>query len=138
MKLSNEDKALLQARHLYNEMHIEEVTHGGGFTIGKDTLTIKVNRLAWGYFEQSILRAFKNREDLQQRNQHLFYDDVECAECKGVGKFPFVGEEYDKALKEWNEDMKEGDYFYCKPGTPLGRPCSPCQSTGIQLKKQGK
>lgn len=135
-KPNKDDLALLQARHLYNDAEIEKVIDGHGFTIGKDTLVIKVNRLCWGYFEQSILNALKDKKEARDWSPELFADDKECPECKGVGKFPYVGKEYDDALKEHNDGLEETDYFYCKPGSEIARFCSPCQGTGIVLKTQ--
>lgn len=129
-------QAILSARHFYNDAKVMKIIDGGGFTMGSDTLVIEVNRLAWGYFEQAILRVMKERQDLRDWSPELVIEDKECAECKGVGKFPLLGEEYDKALLEWNEGKTPDDDFYCKPGSELAKFCSPCQGTGITLKKQ--
>lgn len=136
-KLNKTDSAILQARHFYNDAKITKVINGGGFTVGSDTLIIEVNRMAWGLFEATILKAMKERQDLRERNPDLVEDDVECPECKGVGKFPYVGEEYDKALADWNEGKEPTDQFYCKPGSEIAKFCSPCQGSGIVLKEQG-
>src|SRR5689334_8820638 len=88
--LSKNDSCLVQAKHFYNEVLIEEIIDGGGFTIGKDTLTLKVNRFAWGYFETTLLKALKDRPDLRKRNPDLFKDEVVCDLCEGAGGFPYI------------------------------------------------
>lgn len=136
MKPNRSDAALQQAYGLYEDVKIKEVIHGGGYTIGKDTLVIEVNRLAWGYFEQAILNAMKERQDLVYNGPFPAPDKV-CEHCLGVGKFPLVGQEYEDTLKEHNDGLEESDMFYCKPGSEIARFCSPCQGTGIKLKEQG-
>lgn len=130
--------ALLQARHLYNDAQIEKVIDGGGFTIGKDTLVIRVNRLAWGYFEQAILNAMKERQDLRDWSPELFSEDKQCVECKGAGKFPYTPHtpQYDQAYDDFfkfDGKLEEDAPAY---GVEISKFCSPCQGTGITLKPQ--
>lgn len=135
-KPDNTEIALLQARHLYNDTKIIKVVRGGGFTVGKDTLIIEVNRMAWGLFEQSVLRAMKERNDLRTWSPELVKDDQECAECKGVGKFPYSGEEREKAVANWNNGLDPNDSMYIKSDEEISKFCSPCQGTGLVLKVQ--
>jgi hypothetical protein len=109
--LSKSDSALLQARHAYNDAKIVKVVDGGGFTVGSDTVTIEMNRMSWGLFESTILKAFKDRQDLRDRNPELVEQDVECPKCKGAGNFPFTDEEnYDKLL-DWNKKLRQNMRF---------------------------
>lgn len=123
--------ALLQALHMYNDMEITKVEHGGGFTIGKDTLTIRVNRMAFGLFEQSLLNIVKNREDLKEWSPELF-GHRRCQECEGRGRFPLKPNtpEYDDAFADFND---AGDLQY---GVDISVMHRECQGTGIVLKKQ--
>lgn len=135
MKLSESDAALLQARHAYNDAKIIEITEPTGFTMGSQDVIIKMNRMAFGLFEQTILKAFKERQDLRDRNPDLVEMDKECEACKGAGKFPFEGEELKKQIADWNEGMDPSDYFYLQPDAQIATPCRPCQNTGIVLKE---
>lgn len=134
MKLSPSDIALLQARHAYNDAKIVAMSDPTGYTKGSQDITVKMNRMAWGLFEQSILNALKEREDLRLRNPDLVQHETTCVDCQGVGNFPCIGEEYDKQIADWNEGLDPSDEYYVKPGSPLSRFCSPCQGTGLTLK----
>lgn len=139
MKRINEtDIAILQAKHLYDDAKILAVVRGGGVTIGKDTLTIQVNRMAWGLFEQSILRAMKDRQDLRDRNPELVINEKQCELCAGNGRFDLVPgtKEYDEAYDifyKYDGQLEDGAAAY---GSHLHRFCSPCQGTGLVLKAQ--
>lgn len=136
-KINRTDAAILQAKHFYDNAKITKVISGGGWTVGSDTLVIEANRMAWGLFESTILKAMRDREDLRERNPELVINEKICAECYGQGKFPYVGEAYDKALADWNEGKDPTDQFYCQPGEEIAKFCSPCQGTGLVLKEQG-
>jgi len=138
-KLTVEEKALLQARHLYNLIKVEHIKCGHGFTIGKNILTLKVNHMAWGYFEQTILDAFKKNKKLRKRNPDLFVSEKVCKKCRGAGEL-FCKKDspkYKKAYKEYKDSLFEDE----KPkrfGITLRMFCSKCQGTGIVLKKLPK
>jgi hypothetical protein len=133
------DTALMQALHAYNDAKIVKVIDGGGFTVGKDTVVIEMNRMAFGLFEQSILNAFKERQDLRDRNPEWVADQKECPECKGVGGFPYIEgtPEFNQAYDDfylWEGKIEEG--APPKEGWKCSKFCSPCQGTGIVLKPQ--
>ncbi len=137
-KLNDSDVALLQARHAYNDAKVVKVVDGGGFTVGKDTVTIEMNRMAFGLFEQSILNAFTDRPDLRERNPELVAAEKPCEACKGVGNFPITDPE---KLKEnyddfymWEDKLDEDAPPF--EGWSCATFCSPCQGTGIVLKSQ--
>jgi hypothetical protein len=129
---------LLQTKHMYDESKIVKVIYGGGFTVGKDTLVIEVNRMAWGMFEQQLLKVLKNRQDLRDWAPKWFGDEKPCEKCKGVGGFPYTPgtEEYDEAYDDFykfNGKLEENAPAY---GVGISRFCSPCQGTGLVLKSQ--
>lgn len=147
-KLNNTDYALLQTVGFYNHCTVKHVECGHGFTIGKNTITIEVNQLAWGYFEQALLKAIKERTDLKERNPELVRNMQQCPKCGGGGYFPIeVGspeyEEWFKSEKESYDLHKENGTLWEHEeapvyGTKVSRPCSAggCQTTGIILKPQ--
>lgn len=138
MRIPNKDEtALIQARHMYNEAVVEKIIDGGGYTQGSDDLIIRVNRMSWGLFESTILKAYKENQYLRDHNPELVENDEKCVECKGVGGFPYSGEENEKQIAEWNDGMDENDNFYVKAGSVISKFCSPCQGTGIVLKPSG-
>lgn len=136
-KPNKEGLALLQAKHFYDEIEISDVEDGGGFTVGKDTITIKVNRLAWGYFEQTLLKALKDREDLREWSPNLFNMKKHEA-CNGLGKFPYATgtKEYDDIYYEHAEMDKEFGDPVPPYGVEIAKFCSECQGTGYELKTQ--
>lgn len=136
---NKDEAALLQARHLYNDAKIEKVIDGGGFTIGKDDVVIKVNRMAWGLFEATILKAFKQNEYLRQWSPDLVSEDKPCEKCNGVGGFPLTPgtKEYDDAYNDFYMfDGKLEEGAPPKEGWECSIFCSPCQGTGFVLKSQ--
>lgn len=138
-QLTKEEKLLLQARHLLNEITVEKVIDGGGFTTGSDDLILKVNRMAFGLFEATLLKAMKDNDFLRNRNPDLFVNEVTCPLCSGKGKFPYAPgtPEYEKVYQDFYCDL-DGKQEADAPdrGTPIAKFCSPCQGTGIVLKKQ--
>lgn len=133
--------ALLQARHLYNDARIVAVEHGGGYTIGKDTLTIKVNRLAWGYFEQSILNVLKERQDLRDWAPELVQGDQPCPSgCGGKGYREVLPgtEEHETLYKFFYQRVEGTEYEEDAPpkDKPINLFCKNCQGTGLVLKPQ--
>jgi len=137
--ISKSDSALLQARHALNDCKIVKVIDGHGYMMDKDTVVIEMNRMAFGLFEQCLLNAFKERQDLRDSNPELVSGEVQCAECKGVGGFPYLPgtKEFDEAYD--NFYLWEGKYEEDAPpkeGWKCSKYCSPCQGTGIVLKPQ--
>lgn len=134
MKLTPTDKAMLQARHVYNDAKIVKYTEPTGFTVGSQDVTITMNAMAWGIFESTLLKAFKDREDLRTRNPELVAEEKTCAHCNGAGDFPYSQEENAKMIAENNKGLDIDDPFYCSPDGKWSKHCSPCQGTGITLK----
>jgi len=140
MKINKSDLALLQTRHFYNKAKIVKNSYGGGFTAGSNTLTIEVNSNAWGVFEQSILKAFKERQDLIDFYPDLVEKDKDCPKCNGVGGFPVPQGtvEFDKMYQSFYEDCdgKLEEDAPPKNECEFIKFCSPCQGTGIVLKNK--
>lgn len=134
---NKEQTVLLQAMILYNDAKITDVIDGGGYTQGSDDVIIKVNRMAWGLFESTLLKAYKSSELLKSYFPEHQTNFKECSKCNGVGQIPFNEEEREKWRSDWNMGLEEDDEMYVKAGELLAKFCSPCQGTGTVLKPQG-
>lgn len=135
--------ALLQARHMFNEM--EDVTDevvklgmdGGVSHVQNHKYRfLKVHYYSFGLFWMTLFRTLKNRQDLKKWSPELFALDEKCLDCDGLGKLPIKPgtPEYDKSFEDFKEPLYEFDEPM-KYGAEISNVCSPCQGIGLIYKR---
>lgn len=137
--------ALLQARHLYN--NLEDVTDeliakgmDGGVSYIQDSKYrfLKVHYYAYGLFWSCLLRALKNRTDLKEWSPDMFQFDETCVKCAGLGKIPYVPGTpvYEEAFKDSVEHAARFGDEPMKYGQEIAAFCSPCQGVGFTFNRE--